>query len=80
VVSQLRPKTGAAKEEKDLDQAALLAHVLEERFPGLVEDTATRLQRPALRLAVKGARVAAARTAWPHARDVFSRLAGRHAA
>lgn len=77
VVSQLRAKTGAAKDEKDLDQATLLAEVLEERFPGLVEETAAALGRPAAKLAVKGARVAAQRTVRPHAKAVFSRISGR---
>jgi hypothetical protein len=77
VVSQLRAKTGAAKDERDLDQATLLAEVLEERFPGLVEETTQALGRPALRLAVKGARVAAGRTARALAKAVLSRLAER---
>ena len=77
LVSQLRAKTGAAKDEKDLDQATLLAEVLEERFPGLVEETAEGLGRSALRLAVKGARVAAGRAARPLAKAVFARVGGR---
>jgi hypothetical protein len=77
LVSQLRAKTGAAKDEKDLDQATLLAEVLEERFPGLVEETAAGLGRSALRLAVKGARVAAGRAALPLAKAVFARIGGR---
>jgi hypothetical protein len=77
LVSQLRAKTGAAKDEKDLDQATLLAEVLEERFPGLVEETAAGLGRSALRLAVKGARVAAGRAAPPLAKAVFARIGGR---
>jgi hypothetical protein len=79
VVSQLRAKTGAAKDEKDLDQATLLAEVLEERFPGLVEETANALNRSALKLAAKGARVAAARKKRPVAAEVFLRLADRGA-
>lgn len=77
LVSQLRAKTGAAKDEKDLDQATLIAEVLEERFPGLVEETADLLGRSAAKLAVKGARVALGRTAFPLAKAVFARIAGR---
>jgi hypothetical protein len=77
VVSQLRPKTGAAKDEKDLEQATLLAHVLEDRFPGLVEESARALGRSGLTLAAKGARVAAKRTDRALAKDVFSRIASR---
>jgi hypothetical protein len=77
LVSQLRAKTGAAKDEKDLDQATLLADVLEERYPGLVEETAGALGRSAARIALKGARVAAGRTARPRAKAVFARLGER---
>lgn len=79
LVSQLRAKTGAAKDEKDLDQASLIAAVLEARFPGLVEETADALGRSATRLAVKGARVAAGRTALPLAKAVFTRIGARAA-
>jgi hypothetical protein len=77
LVSQLRAKTGAAKDEKDLDQATLLAEVLEERFPGLVEETAEGLGRSAVKLAARGARVAAGRAARPLAKAVLTRLGGR---
>jgi hypothetical protein len=75
VVSQLRAKTSAAKDEKDVDQATLLAQVLEERFPGLVEETAASLDRSARRLAAKGAGVAAGRTERALAKEVFLRIA-----
>lgn len=75
VVSQLRVKTSAAKDEKDLDQAALLAEVIEERFPGVVEEAAGGLERAALKLAAKGARVAAGRTGRALAREVLLRIA-----
>jgi hypothetical protein len=74
VVSQLRAKTSAAKDRKDLDQATVLAQVLEDRFPGLVEETAGLLGRSALKLAARGARVAAARTERQVARDVLLRI------
>jgi hypothetical protein len=80
VVSQLRVKTSAAKDEKDLDQAVLLAQVLEERFPGLIEETAGLLGQRARKLAAKGARVAAPRTGYEPARTVLSKLAGGAAA
>jgi len=75
VVSQLRSKTSAAKDEKDLEQAALLAQVLEDRFPGVVEETASKLGRSARKLAAKGARVAAARTGRDLARAVLRKIA-----
>jgi hypothetical protein len=78
VVSQLRAKTSAAKDEKDLDQAALLAQVIEERFPGLVEEAAGGLGRAAVKLAAKGARVAAGRTGRALAKDVLQRIAVAH--
>lgn len=74
LVSQLRAKTGAAKDEKDLDQATLLAEVLEARFPGLVEETAEGLGRSVVKLAARGARVAAGRAARPLAKSVFARI------
>jgi hypothetical protein len=52
---------------------------LEERFPGLVEETARALGRSALRLVAKGARVAAGRTVLPLARAALSRIAARGA-
>jgi len=80
VVSQLRVKTSAAKDEKDLDQAALLVQVLESRFPGLIEETAGLLGRTARKLAAKGAHVAARGTAYEPAKTVLATLAGRDAA
>jgi hypothetical protein len=75
VVSQLRARTSAAKDAKDLDQATLLAEVIEERFPGLVEEAANGLGRTALKLAAKGARVAAGRTGRALAREVLLKIA-----
>jgi hypothetical protein len=63
------------KDYKDLDQATVIARVLEERFPGLVEETAGLLGRSGLKLAAKGARVAAARTERQLARDALLRVA-----
>ncbi len=75
VVSQLRVKTSAAKDEKDLEQATVLAQVLEERFPGVVEEAAGLLSRSGHKLAAKGARVAAARTERGLAKEIFLRIA-----
>lgn len=79
VVSQLRVKTSAAKDEKDLHQATLLAEVMEERFPGIVGEAASGLSRAALKLAAKGARVAAGRIERPLAKEVLLGIAGRGA-
>jgi hypothetical protein len=76
LVSQLRARTGAAKEGKDLEQATLLAEVLEERFPGIVEESAASLSRTGAKLVAKGARVAAARAERRAAKEVLLRLAG----
>lgn len=77
VVSQLRAKTSASKDEKDLDQAALLAQVMEERFPGVVEEAARELNlnRSGRKLAAKGALLAGARTQLPLARTVLRKIA-----
>jgi len=76
VVSQLRAKTSAAKDEKDLEQAALLAEVLEGRFPGLVEEAASGLNRAARKLAANASRIAASRTERKLAKEAFLRIAG----
>jgi hypothetical protein len=75
VVSQLRAKTSAAKDERDFEQSTVIVEVLEERFPGLVEETARLFDRAARKLAAKGARVAAARTERLLAQEVFLRIA-----
>jgi hypothetical protein len=77
VVSQLRAKTSAAKDAKDLDQATLLAEVIEERFPGVVEEAAGALGRAASKLAAKGAGVAAGRTGRALAKEVLVKIAAR---
>jgi hypothetical protein len=74
IVSQLRVKTSAAKDQKDLEQATVVAQLLEERFPGLVEETTHLLGRSGLKLAAKGARVAAGRTERALAKETFLRL------
>jgi hypothetical protein len=80
LVSQMRAKTSASKDEKDLDQATLLAQVMEERFPGVVEEAAGELNRAARKLAAKGARLAEARARLEPARTVLRRIAELKAA
>ena len=53
----------------------MAAEVIEERFPGLVEEAANGLARTALKLAAKGARVAAGRPGRALAREVLLKIA-----
>jgi hypothetical protein len=79
LMSSQQRKTDRAKVRKDLEQAAVLAVVLTEDNPGILEDTLRALPSAGRPDAKRGARAAAKLIDGAHAEahDVLERLAGR---